>query len=652
MKRFLLFLSLSLIFIITNSNAQNKLSIFDEPHDFNTAYWLSRFPHSFSPITFEYTPTVISDFDNINISGDPAPQNEPSVKISRKNPDRVVAAWRDFRTGVNPPLRRVGYSFSTDGGETWSVSQLTPQIIPDCPLSSDPVVGVDTAGNFYIYTVSLNDVNGNGELWLFKSTDEGETFNQVHEMASGSWFEDKEWAVTDLSLTSPFVNTQYCSWTRFSSNTTILLIKSTDDGVSWSAPVIVSDGAGGVQGSFPAVSSEGELYITWLDFTSGGEIRFDKSTDGGLTFGNDIVVNSAFDSWFPHMAVDLSGGLFHNNIYVVWNDIRNGDDDAFLCKSSDAGNTWSPAMRINNDPVGNGKVQYWPSIAISEQGEIVILFYDTRNTTNNNIIEAYIARSTDGGATFTNELVSTVPSPTNIPNSAVRFGDYINIDFAGGNIVPVWTDERAGGFDMDIYTGLIPPIVPVELISFTHRIVNGKVILDWVTATELNNLGFEIQRSADNNIFTTIGFVEGKGTTTTNQYYSFTDNYAASTVYYRLKQVDFDGSYNYSQVIEVNGVTVSTIYLEQNYPNPFNPATTIKYQLGNDGFVNLKVFNALGEEVAELVNQFQKAGSYQVEFNASTVCHSCESRNLSSGIYLYQLKVGDYLESKKMLIVK
>ena len=202
---------------------------------------------------------------------------------------------------------------------------------------------------------------------------------------------------------------------------------------------------------------------------------------------------------------------------------------------------------------------------------------------------------------------------------------------------------------MDIYTATINPIVPVELISFTHRIVNGKVILDWVTATELNNLGFEIQRSIDNNIFVTVGFVEGRGNSTTNQYYSFTDESIAGKVYYRLKQVDYNGSYNYSDVIEVNGVTVSTMQLEQNYPNPFNPATTIKYQLGNDGFVNLKVFNSLGEEVAELVNQFQKGGSHQVIFDTR---HSGKVRNLPSGMYIYKLTSGNFVESKKMLMLK
>jgi Secretion system C-terminal sorting domain len=622
--------------------AQEQISIFDQPLELDASAWLSRFPHSFIPLSTDYHPTVPTNFNNYNISNESSPQNEPSVKISRKDPNRVVAAWRDFRTGVNPALRRVGYSFSTDGGDTWSVSQLTPQIIPGAPLSSDPVVGVDTSGNFYIYTISLNETNGNGELWLFKSTDGGETFNQVYQLATSSFFEDKEWAAADLNPSSPFVNRLYCSWTRFGSSTAILLVNSTDEGVTWSSPVTVSDGPG-VQGSFPAVSTDGNLYVTWAGFNSGEQILFDKSTDGGLTFGTDIAISDAPNSWFPHMAVDHSGGPFNNDIYVVWNDERNGDGDIFMSFSSDEGSSWSTAKRINDDPIGNNKEQYWPSIAINELGEIAILFYDTRNTTNNNIIETYLARSTDGGATFTNELLSSEASTTNTPNGDVRFGDYINIDFYGGNIVPVWTDERAGGFDMDIYTALVDPITPVELISFSSRIVNGEILLEWETATELNNQGFEIQRSQDNNIFSTIGFVKGNGTSSKNHSYHFTDKQISGKVYFRLKQVDFNGSYTYSDVIEAEGVSVSSILLEQNYPNPFNPATTIKYQLGNDGFVNLKIFNAIGEEVAELVSQFQKAGNHQVNF---------DGRNLPSGIYVYQLSSGNFIESRKMILMK
>ena len=627
---------------------QNKKSkIFDHPHERDETIWLSKFPHSLTPLKVpQHNPDFITDFLNIDISKNLFPQNEPSVKISRVNPYRVIAAWRDFRTGVNPPLRRVGYSLSSDGGETWSNSKLLPQIIPNAALSSDPVVGVDLSGNFYIFTISINDDTGNGELWVFKSTDQGETFDQVYQMANDlSAFEDKAWATTDLNASSPYANNLYCSWTRFSSGTEILLVRSTDEGITWSSPVSVSD-LSNVQGSFPAVGPNGELYVTWLGFNNTRQIMFDKSTDGGVTFGTDVVISDAINSWFPHMAVDLSNGPRKGYIYVTWGDERNGDDDAFLSYSSDGGETWSSVIRVNNDPVGNGKLQYWPSVAVSELGEISIIFYDTRNTANNNFIETYLARSTDA-LTFTNELMSTEPSPTSIPNNDVRFGDYIGIDSYGGVVVPIWTDERAGGFDMDIYTAKINPLLPVELKTFTARIVDGNTILEWSTATETNNFGFEIQRSYNNGEngggWFTAGFVEGQGTTTSIHNYTFTDKGLGKTVYYRLKQIDYNGAYRYSEVLKVNSVSIKTIALEQNYPNPFNPSTKIRYQVANDGFVNLKVFNSMGEEVVALVNSYQLAGSYEVKFDGS---------DFAGGVYFYSLSAGSFSEMKKFVLLK
>jgi hypothetical protein len=164
----------------------------------------------------------------------------------------------------------------------------------------------------------------------------------------------------------------------------------------------------------------------------------------------------------PWIASDNGTGPRSGWLYTVFADNRNGDCDVFFTRSTDDGTTWSTPLRINNDPLSNGKIQYWPVIAVNDTGNICIMFMDTRNTPDNTIIEAWIARSLDGGNTFTNELVSNEPSPTNIVGSNVRFGDYIDIDYVGTNIVPVWTDERQGGFNTDIFTSEISELLAID----------------------------------------------------------------------------------------------------------------------------------------------------------------------------------------------
>jgi N-acetylneuraminic acid mutarotase len=189
-----------------------------------------------------------------------------------------------------------------------------------------------------------------------------------------------------------------------------------------------------------------------------------------------------------------------------------------------------------------------------------------------------------------------------------------------------------------------PLSVPVELSSFTAS-ANGKnITLNWSTATETNNYGFEIERSREEKEFYTIGFVNGKGTTTQNQSYTFTDNSLNSgKYYYRLKQIDYDGSYEYSDVVEVEWRSFNSYLLEQNYPNPFNPTTKIGFGIRENSNVRLSVYNSIGEEVAVLVDGEMEQGFHQVEFNAG---------NLPSGIYYYQLKTGSYTATKKLLLLK
>jgi hypothetical protein len=187
-------------------------------------------------------------------------------------------------------------------------------------------------------------------------------------------------------------------------------------------------------------------------------------------------------------------------------------------------------------------------------------------------------------------------------------------------------------------------VIPVELTSFTAVDENGQVKLNWTTATELNNQMFEIQRRSSEGEYITIGYVDGYGTTTEPQEYSFVDNSALTgKFFYRLKQFDFGGRYEYSDEIEIEVTGPLAFKLEQNYPNPFNPSTLIKYSIPESGLVTLEVYNLLGEKISTLVNGVQQAGRYEVNFDAS---------NLASGIYVYSLRAGSFNLVKKMLLMK
>jgi hypothetical protein len=210
-------------------------------------------------------------------------------------------------------------------------------------------------------------------------------------------------------------------------------------------------------------------------------------------------------------------------------------------------------------------------------------------------------------------------------------------------------------------TAYVPATVPVELQSFTSEVFGNDVQLFWSTATETNNKGFEIHRKnlgdrSQESEWEELGFVPGFGTSTEVHHYSFMDESLQSGDYqYRLKQIDFDGTFEYSNIIDVTIDAPAIFSLEQNYPNPFNPTSKIKYSIADvianpaeigmkqSQFVTLKIYDVLGNEVATLVNEQKPAGTYEVEFDGT---------GFPSGVYFYQLKAGDYINTKKMILMK
>ena len=261
------------------------------------------------------------------------------------------------------------------------------------------------------------------------------------------------------------------------------------------------------------------------------------------------------------------------------------------------------------------------------------------------------------GLWYDGEYFWTAESGSNV-GKIYRFG-------RNGNIIQQWNEPAFSGWAACVVEDFFEPI-PVELVSFSGKAVDGKVELKWITATETNNLGFEVHRiprmeASNKKNWEIITFIEGKGTTSEPQVYSFTDNTVKTgTFFYRLKQSDNNGVFYYSDTIEVKVDKPVNFALYQNYPNPFNPSTRIRFNIPQDiqgkiHEVSLRVFDVLGNEVTTLVKDELPAGVYEIEFSVRKESIPV----LPSGIYFYQFKVnsnnggrGNYSETKKMLLLR
>ena len=599
-----------------------------------------------------------SQYQNIRIDGPQSQQpEEVTIAINPLNPDIIAAAANIDH-----------FYLSTNGGLNWSESHLSSML----GVWGDPVVLFDSLGNLY-YSHLSNPVSGYwiDRIVVQKSTNNGLTWNEG--AGVGYVFpknQDKEWMAVDFSQ-SPYKGNIYMTWTEFddygssgiNDSSRIKFSKSEDEGITWSSSITISDVSGNcidsdntTEGAVPCVSPDGEIYVSWAGPLG---LVFDKSTDGGETWGSDIFVSDMPGGWdfdvpgiyrcngMPITMCDISNSPDRGTIYIVWADQRNGttNTDIFLSKSTDKGNTWSIPVKVNNDATARHQFFVWSTIDQST-GHLWFVFYDRRNTTGSET-DVYAAKSTDGGVTFDNFKISETPF---IPTSGVFFGDYTNIAAFNGKIYPIWMRLHNG--QLSIWTTIIEDDpVPVELSNFSVSINRNNVELTWETSSESNNYGFIIERrrinSNSDSKWMEIGFVQGKGTSTEINKYRFVDSPTLNGVYnYRLKQVDFNGSFEYSKEVEVSVMVIEDFALMQNYPNPFNPSTVIKYQVAEGSHATLKVYDVLGREVTTLVNEEQTAGEYEVEFLIS------KDLSLSSGFYFYQLKAGNFIQTRKMIYLK
>jgi hypothetical protein len=245
-----------------------------------------------------------------------------------------------------------------------------------------------------------------------------------------------------------------------------------------------------------------------------------------------------------------------------------------------------------------------------------------------------------------NTWLAQLPKPTATLGSAV--GSIQTSDNVWKYAIATGYDGTAASLKTEVFVDN-SNITPVELASFSASSINGNVVLNWLTASELNNNGFEVERKSGNDNFIKIAFVQGNGTTSEANSYSFTDmNVATGSYSYRLKQIDFDGTVSFSNTVNVDVNVPGEFNLDQNYPNPFNPSTKISFNLPVESRVSMKVFDILGQEVFSQLNQNYTAGSHTVSFDGSS---------LNSGVYFYRIDATgvngkEFSSVKKMILTK
>jgi hypothetical protein len=251
--------------------------------------------------------------------------------------------------------------------------------------------------------------------------------------------------------------------------------------------------------------------------------------------------------------------------------------------------------------------------------------------------------------------LQTITVSWNLPPQIVAGSTITNSNFGGPNTaafvgVGSLTVDTPVDYDRLNIVVVYSDMTPVELTSFSANMYGEGVLLNWTTATELNNQGFDIERSSSTQDWTKIGYVPGFGTTTEQKSYSYLDQTVTTGNYsYRLKQIDFDGSFTYTNEIEIFvDLTPQNFDLSQNYPNPFNPATTIQFQVPKASDVTIKIYDMLGQEVRSLFAAQVQAGKYSVNWDGLNNSGS----KMSSGTYIYRMTANEFVDVKEMILLK
>lgn len=601
-----LILLILLIFLINNSLSFSQ-----------TQQWVNNITNPFNAKCYGL---VTDNFNNIYVCGTGSQNTEGSSAegtITKYNSSGSIVWTYLLGLGTNcndlkvDSLQNVYYSglnngylfagkVNADGTSAWSTTYIQPGTYPHIA----GVLGVDK--NFNVYSAGyaqsalcLIKYSAAGvEQWQRKLFIDPLGIYNVYEFA----FEDTSSVYLVSSYNLFFTISKYSS-----QGDSIWTVRTRGPGgtTSGSARSIKTDKDNNIYVTGFAVIPGQTNDILTGKYTSAGVLIWEKNFSGPISStdrGNNIILDDSSNCFITGVSgnkiitlkYDSSGVLKWSSLYssgvgshVAFSLARDVQNNIFV-----AGSSLGDFVTIKYNSVGN---QIWA------------MRYTGTSTTSSQILAVGIDNN---GGVYTTGTSKVSGSITQI--TTIKYQD---------------------------------DVLPVELVSFSSALSGNTVILKWTVNSEENNSGFDIERKSTETDWRKIGYVQGRGTINTATNYTYSDNnLSAGKYYYRLKQIDYNGNYkHYHLSIEVEmGIPVK-YSLSQNYPNPFNPNTVVNYQMPVAGFVQLKVYDNLGNEVETLVNEKQNAGSYSVTFNGA---------NLSSGIYFYMLEAGDYNETKKMILVK
>ena len=430
-----------------------------------------------------------------------ASQSECEAYVNPNVPGKLIVGWNSY----SPSFYGTGFAITTNGGSIWTGNYTLPGLAVN---SGDPSNVINSTGNFFMNAIG----SPSSRQWVSMSADAGVSWSAYVTAGTNTGSTstaDKNHFTIDDKSTSPYYNRQYIAWTDFgisSSIPPVVLTYSADNGATWTGSaagtalhLTVPISGHFSQGVNLHTGPNGEVYFVCCTGISsnpwtGDYVGFGKSVNGGANWTvneSKIDMNGIRGSLkttgircndFPWMAVDKTGGTYNGYIYVVWNQKNlapaGSDPDICFSKSMDGGNTFSAPIRINDDPINNGRDQWQPNICVDQYGGINIIFYDSRNGSINDTTETYIARSMDGGSTFTNILVSDhrfAPKPISGLAGGYQ-GDYIGIAALADRVYPFWADDYTGIYQVWTASIELGPAIKHTALSNTELTTGTRAV--------------------------------------------------------------------------------------------------------------------------------------------------------------------------------